>query len=313
MPMKKTFDEVYSYIQHVSDNDYMLISKEYKNSKEKLSIKHISCGHTFNMNFNNFSNGQRCPKCSKINSGILNSIGINDFKSRVSNITNGEYIVLSDCYKNNKTKIKFIHTKCNHEFETTPNNFLKTLSCPKCAYEKRAEKLKHTYNYVYEYIREHTNGEYILVSEDYKNTSEKIKIKHTVCGNIYDVSFGNFFMGSRCPKCFNSKGEVSIKEKLISLGIEFIEQYMFDDLIGDGNRKLRFDFAIIDNFKNVKYLIEYDGKFHFEKVHNNHDFEKQLKYDMMKNDYCTANNIKLIRIPYWEFKNIAKIIDDLTI
>ena len=30
----------------------------------------------------------------------------------------------------------------------------------------------------------------------------------------------------------------------------------------------------------------------------------------IKNKYCEDNNIKLLRIPYWEFKNMRKIIID---
>ena len=31
--------------------------------------------------------------------------------------------------------------------------------------------------------------------------------------------------------------------------------------------------------------------------------------DTIKNDYCKKNNINLIRIPYWEFDNIEKILN----
>ena len=31
----------------------------------------------------------------------------------------------------------------------------------------------------------------------------------------------------------------------------------------------------------------------------------------MKNDYCKKNNIKLIRIPYWQFDEIEEILKDV--
>lgn len=312
MPKRKYYDEVYSEIKSISENDYELISTEYINSKTKLSIKHISCGHIFEMRLNNFLNGQRCPICSKKHSGELNKIGIEKFTQQIYELTNGEYIVLSENYISNKHKIKFKHITCGMEFKTTPNNFKKTLSCPHCSYKKRAENRKHSLEYVSEFISITTNAEYEFVDTDYKNTSTKFKVKHIDCGNTFDVNFGNFSMGSRCPFCFNSKGEKSIKDILLLRNIEFETQYEFKDLIGIGGRKLRFDFAIFQN-GILLYLLEYDGKFHFEKVHLNHDFERQLIHDSFKNEYCIKNNIKLIRIPYWEFNNINIIIDNLTI
>lgn len=39
------------------------------------------------------------------------------------------------------------------------------------------------------------------VLEDYINRHTKIKFKHNVCGNVYEVTPGTFLRGSRCPTC----------------------------------------------------------------------------------------------------------------
>ena len=75
---------------------------------------------------------------------------------------------------------------------------------------------------------------------------------------------------------------------------------------------LRFDFAIFDNDK-ISHLIEYDGEFHFRKLYESHDFERQKLHDKLKNEYCVKNNIPLIRIPYWEKDNISEILTDIFI
>ena len=36
---------------------------------------------------------------------------------------------------------------------------------------------------------------------------------------------------------------------------------------------------------------------------------KQFRNDNIKSQYCKDNNIKLIRIPYWEYDNINEILD----
>lgn len=37
-------------------------------------------------------------------------------------------------------------------------------------------------------------------------------------------------------------------------------------------------------------------------------FLKVKENDKIKDEYCKNNNIKLIRIPYWEFNNIESIL-----
>lgn len=44
------------------------------------------------------------------------------------------------------------------------------------------------------------NEGYLLISE-YTGCHNKVKIKHTVCGNEYEVTPTNFLAGRRCPKC----------------------------------------------------------------------------------------------------------------
>jgi len=46
-----------------SVENYKLLSDEYVNAKSKLKILHYSCGDVFQMTWNDFSQGQRCPKC----------------------------------------------------------------------------------------------------------------------------------------------------------------------------------------------------------------------------------------------------------
>lgn len=107
------------------------------------------------------------------------------------------------------------------------------------------------------------------------------------------------------PRCSISTGEKSIRSWLIENDIKFIPEYTFIDC--RDQRVLPFDFYLPD--KNT--IIEYDGKQHFEK----NDYwggESALRivqhHDRIKNNYCSSNNINLIRIPYWDFKNIPMIL-----
>lgn len=76
----------------------------------------------------------------------------------------------------------------------------------------------------------------------------------------------------------------------------------------------RFDFYLPD----YNLFIEYDGQQHYEpvKFYNQSDEEMMLTFkqtqdhDRIKNKYCEDNNISLLRIPYWESKNIETIISN---
>ena len=53
--------------------NYKLLSKEYINTHSKLKILHESCGDVFQMSWNSFQQGQRCPGCRiKYNRGENN-------------------------------------------------------------------------------------------------------------------------------------------------------------------------------------------------------------------------------------------------
>jgi len=69
-----------------------------------------------------------------------------------------------------------------------------------------------------------------------------------------------------------------------------------------------FDFVIFE-INNIKCIIEYDGEQHFKAVKRWGGVERlnrQKEIDEFKNKYCLDNNIKMIRIPYTELKNINK-------
>ncbi|ARM66733.1 hypothetical protein AM4_074 [Lactococcus phage AM4] len=58
-------------------------------------------------------------------------------------------------------------------------------------------------------IKELTDDEYIRLGE-YTGTRTKMLVKHNTCKNEYEVTWGNFKKGKRCPKCnggvgFNNK------------------------------------------------------------------------------------------------------------
>lgn len=105
-----------------------------------------------------------------------------------------------------------------------------------------------------------------------------------------------------------SKAEDYIETILKKEYIQFTREKTFSDL---KSRKLRYDFCIYYNKQII--LLEYDSEIHFNytpKFHKTQkDFLSAKERDRIKNTYAITHNIPLIRIPYWELKNIKQFRD----
>ena len=108
-------------------------------------------------------------------------------------------------------------------------------------------------------------------------------------------------MGCGCPKCNNSKGEMSIMKILDDVKINYEYQKSFKDC--RNKLPLSFDFYLID----YNICIEFDGRQHFqiiEKWGGIDELASTQKRDQIKNEYCHNNNIRLYRIKYDEDINL---------
>ena len=128
------------------------------------------------------------------------------------------------------------------------------------------------------------------------------------CGNIKNIRASKIKNGEiQSCGCLSSKGEKRIEELLYKIQIPFIKEYKNNICISPKGYPLRFDFYV-----NNSYLIEYDGRQHFEPIDfmgGEDRFNEQIQYDKIKNEYCKSHNIPLIRIPYWHYDNLC--IEDL--
>lgn len=289
-------------------DEYTLLT-DYITSKDKVLIRHNcdTCKYYewWIKPYNFITSGNRCPKCAgnaRKNTEI--------FKEEINEITNGEYALISE-YINSNTNVILRHNSenCNYyEYKVLPLNFYHGDRCPKCS-----RKLKKDTEMFSDEVEKLSNGEYTVLSE-YMNAKKDIKMRHNICGHEYMVKPTNFLKGRRCPVCTTSHAEILINKYLIDNNVPFLPEYSFNDLTGVGGNVLRFDFAIFEDEdkSKLKYLIEYDGEFHFKKYYEEQNFETQQIHDKRKNDYCKENNITLIRIPYWEKENLIHILDDIT-
>ena len=100
-----------------------------------------------------------------------------------------------------------------------------------------------------------------------------------------------------------SRGEIKIEEILDEAELHYEEEYIFPGLHSDNGRPLRFDFVIFDDDGHIDFIIEYQGKQHYEpsgKFGGKRGFYQQQYNDNKKRRFCALHGFKLIEIPYTE-------------
>lgn len=185
---KQSFSEK---VKELVGEEYFVLG-EFVNSYTKISMIHNVCKTEFSIIPSSFIQGHRCAKCAGVSKYSTES-----FKNKVCELVGEDYVVLGD-YVNNKTKIRMLHTSCGYEFEIKPNHFVSGSRCPKCSGRQQltAEIFKTR-------VMEQTGEEYSVLG-DYVNLKTKIKLKHNVCGCVYEVTPSNFLSGHGCPDCYKT-------------------------------------------------------------------------------------------------------------
>lgn len=275
--------------KEMEKDNYKLLS-EYKNNRDKLTIK-CDKGHIYEANWDNYKNkNSRCPYCS----GRI--ITIDYIKEEL--LKDGT-ILISKEYVNAHKNLEVKCPKCNKIYTATWNNLKKGKRCPHC---------RHNHTIDIKYIKNFAENEgYKVLSDTYVNAYKELTFECSH-GHVFNLVWCYFQSGTRCPYCKISKGEEEVSKILLKYNIENEREKTFENCTYKG--KLRFDFYLPE----YNICIEYDGKQHFIPQdfsgHGNseEEFKETQIRDSIKNQYCKDNNIKLIRIPYFEFENIENIL-----
>ena len=205
----------------------------------------------------------------------------NKFEAKLYHITSGSTFQCKECRSNSRKG------KNNHNFKDLTNNVYGKLKVIKYIGNKQVGI-------------EHQNGK-ILTQSLWECKCE--------CGNIIEKTTNELERNcvQSCPDCrMVSIGEEKIKQILKELNITFLTQYKIKEC--KDIFCLPFDFYL----PNYNILIEYDGLGHYE-VSNREtswrtkeNVELTQKHDNIKTQYCKDNNIKFIRIPYYNYNQLSK-------
>lgn len=260
----------------------------YKNSQEKVIII-CENNHEFlvrpDMHINR---GDGCRLCRNNNMYKNNDCFINELKEIYGDLYIYDFVE----YMGVNKKVEII-CKRHGFFTKSPNSLIRGRGCNKCSINGKLD----TKTFIDKAILVHKNR-YDYSNINYVNSRTKVNIickKH----GIFLQLANNHLKGSGCNKCNRSLGELKIENILDERKINYKVEFIFEDL--KYKYPLRFDFAIL-NINNIKFLIEFNGKQHynyFPVFHKSErDFEESLIRDQLKIDYCKENNIKLYIIKY---------------
>jgi hypothetical protein len=296
---KIVHDEFIKELEMKISNKYTLLT-QYVDSRTKVLVRCNVDGYEWLTLPGSLYKGI-CPKCgNKVRR--TNEMFIDEVVQKYGD----EYTVMSE-FASARQKVKMRHNICGHEWGITPDKFLKqNRKCPRCF----GNTLKGQEEFEGEVLQKYKDRYTVLGK--YINSQTHLLVRCNRCENEWLITPDNLLRGYGCPACNVSKGEDKIKQSLSERNIQFKFQYTFKDLYGDYGKPLRFDFAIFEN-NELKCLIEYDGKLHYELggIQTQEKFDLQKSYDEKKDRYCEENEIPLFRIPYWDEDNIPNIIGEI--
>lgn len=162
-----------------------------------------------------------------------------DVAKRIRKLSNNEYELLSE-YVNDKTKIKVRHKECGNEYYVRASHFFSGSRCKRHMNEKTPKE------FINEFEKLPHSSEYELL-EEYYRAHDKIKVKHSVCGNEYMVAPRELLRGERCPKCYGNtrKTTKEFEEEVADLTKG---EYSFSGEYTNNRTKVKFYHTVCDSY-----------------------------------------------------------------
>lgn len=264
---------------------------------------------------------KRCPECLSIIQSVNNRIPVSELNNRIKNSKNSvirdKQIVIKyeDHLHNDKNSMVLV--KCNlfgHHKNLYPQTAIsigKNNICPECAktreYKKKAgENLVEKINNI---LIEKNSSFSFFGSIDRNDKS--IIFYELICKNCgcSEWEREKYVSSVKCKVCYpnDTIGESRVIEYLNFLKKAFKKQKKFPGMKNE--KELKCDFFI----PKLNLIIEFDGHQHFYPVDffkGFKSFKKTIKCDWIKNRYALKNGINILRIPFYEYDNIEKLIDD---
>jgi hypothetical protein len=281
MPKRLEYNDIKNFIIENKDE---LLSDTYINSHQKLYIKCHKCNFIYDMQFYNYKNGHRCPRCAikyKVEKATTK------YEEVKAYIEEHKYKLITNKneYKNAGSKITVKCPNENHDpYEITFIKFKFGIRCRKCYDETIGNNSRYSYEYVKSFIE---NENYELLSTEYKNNGSLLQIKCNK-GHRFKMRFGNFKNGGqRCPLCAHSSGRSTGEIDIENFIKTFYKGKILTSVYTIVKNPITNYWLEIDIYlPDINLAIEYNSYFHLK--------DDNVKYkDDLKKIECDKKGILL--------------------
>ncbi len=305
--MTRTHEEIE---QIVNDLGYDLLAEYSNNYSQRRVIIKDKIGYKYDIDLSHLIN-KRLPYFV----GIDNPFSLENIVLWLS-INKPEFeLCKNNIYKWNGGKLIFYHTVCEEYFEMSWQHIWGGNGCGVCAGQQVGK-----YNNL-AYLRPDLREEWdydknfpLTPNLVTRGTPRKVFWICNVCGRGWRATISSRCNGRGCPACKMSGGEKRISYWLNENNISYIFQYSNHDLKSNNNRKLEYDFALLDNKNNIRCFIEFDDIQHINFIpffHKTQEgFKNHKNRDKLKNKYAKQNDIPLLRINVKDYNNIESILTE---
>ena len=303
---KRTLSDFISLAYQIHGDKYNYDLVEYVNKRTKIKIFCNSCNLVFEQRPGCHLNGKGCGICA-----INNLRGDkNSFIYKAYQIHGNKYNYDLVEYINSISKVQIKCNDCYKIFDQRPACHLAGHGCNVCAIKLVTDKHRSNKEEFIIKANQKHGDKYNYDLVEYVNSISKVQIKCNKCNNIFVQKGSNHLSGAGCPKCNESKGENRVAKYLTDNNIKFAKNKIFKTL--KDKSYLKPDFYLSD----LNLLTEYDGEGHYFPVFGTTPEDKQKNFedcqrrDKIKNEWAKANNIPLLRIPYWDFDRIEELVGE---
>jgi hypothetical protein len=285
---KSTTDEFIEKARKSHGDKFDYSRVRYVNAHTKCNLVCRTHG-VFQQSPANHLTGRGCPACG----GTVKST-TDEFIEKARNLHGDQYDYSQVQYLKSKTKCKIV-CRTHGVFQQYPHRHLAGNGCTQCGADSGAKKRTDS---LLDFV---TKAESIH-GDKYDYTTCVYVNAHTKCDiickthGVFQQTPDNHLRGKGCPRCNESKGEKMVAKLLTKYNLTFDPQKTFEGL--RHKQPLKCDFYVPE----INTVIEYQGTHHYGiGIHADRDTEGLCQIrDQIKRDFCKANGIHLIEIPYWE-------------
>lgn len=260
-----------------------ILITSYINTRTKIKIE-CSQGHQWDVTPSSLVHcNSWCPKCSKFD---------HQAEEELYQIVGQRGGSVKEKYVNTRTRMTFTCAK-GHTWQAAPQDIKKGTWCALCSF--KFDEMKEALDEIVKKRGGKVEGKYINNRTWLKFTCDK--------GHTWEAQVSSIKTGTWCPHCRKSIGEERIRETLERLKIPYEREFKHNLL-----PKRRYDFYF--RYKDIDYLLEYDGEQHFryvpffEKTRERFNYKQDV--DRLKTYLALVARYRLIRIDYTQVDNIER-------